>query len=91
MQFYRNTVAKKRRDILRKILTVLKTFFHSNEGVNDLFRICFMPASDHEFASAYFFHGYYYKLEVTIARKVLPHPQGIKGSMHNLLNKGLFI
>jgi hypothetical protein len=30
-------------------------------------------------------------LEVTIARKVLPHPQGIKGSMHNLLNKGLFI
>ena len=23
-------------------------------------------------------------LEVTIARKVLPHPQGIKGSMHNL-------
>ena len=31
------------------------------------------------------------KLEVTIARKVLPHPQGIKGSMHNLLNKGLFV
>jgi hypothetical protein len=31
------------------------------------------------------------ELEVTIARKVLPHPQGIKGSMHNLLNKGLFI
>jgi hypothetical protein len=30
-------------------------------------------------------------LQVTIARKVLPHPQGIKGSMHNLLNKGLFI
>ena len=30
-------------------------------------------------------------LEVTIARKMLPHPQGIKGSMHNLLNKGLFI
>jgi hypothetical protein len=30
-------------------------------------------------------------LEVTIARKVLPHPQGIKGRMHNLLNKGLFI
>jgi hypothetical protein len=28
-------------------------------------------------------------LEVTITRKVLPHPQGIKGSMHNLLNKGL--
>jgi hypothetical protein len=25
-------------------------------------------------------------LEVTIARKMLPHPQGIKGSMHNLLN-----
>jgi hypothetical protein len=25
-------------------------------------------------------------LEVTIARKVLPHPQGIKGSMQNLLN-----
>jgi hypothetical protein len=23
-------------------------------------------------------------LEVTIARKVLPHPQGSKGSMHNL-------
>jgi hypothetical protein len=22
---------------------------------------------------------------------MLPHPQGIKGSMHNLLNKGLFI
>jgi hypothetical protein len=31
------------------------------------------------------------QLEVTIARKMLPHPQGIKGSMHNLLNKGLFI
>jgi hypothetical protein len=31
------------------------------------------------------------RLEVTIARKVLPHPQGIKGSMQNLLNKGLFI
>ena len=31
------------------------------------------------------------ELEVTIARKVLPHPQGIKGSMQNLLNKGLFI
>jgi hypothetical protein len=30
-------------------------------------------------------------VEVTIARKVLPHSQGIKGSMHNLLNKGLFI
>jgi NADH:ubiquinone oxidoreductase subunit H len=30
-------------------------------------------------------------LEVTIARKVLPHPQGIKGSMHNLLSKGLFL
>jgi hypothetical protein len=30
-------------------------------------------------------------LEVTIARKVLPHPQRIKGSMHNLLNKRLFI
>ena len=29
-------------------------------------------------------------LGVTIARKVLPHPQGIKGSVHNLLNKGLF-
>ena len=24
------------------------------------------------------------KLEVTIARKVLPLPQGVKGSMHNL-------
>jgi hypothetical protein len=33
----------------------------------------------------------FYILEVTIARKMLPHPQGIKGSMHNLLNKGLFI
>jgi hypothetical protein len=32
-----------------------------------------------------------YELEVTIARKVLPHPKGIKGSMANLLNKGLFI
>jgi hypothetical protein len=31
------------------------------------------------------------KLEVTIARKVLPHPQGIKDSMHNLLYKGLFL
>jgi hypothetical protein len=31
------------------------------------------------------------KLEVTIARKVLPHPQGIKGSIRNLLNKGLFL
>jgi hypothetical protein len=31
------------------------------------------------------------KLEVTIARKVLPHPQWIKASMCNLLNKGLFI
>ena len=33
------------------------------------------------------------KLGVTIARKVLPHPQGMKGmhAMHNLLNKGLFI
>jgi hypothetical protein len=31
------------------------------------------------------------KLEVTIARKMLPHPQGIKGSMHNSLNKRLFI
>jgi hypothetical protein len=30
-------------------------------------------------------------LEVTIARKMLPHPQGMKGSMRNLLNKGLFI
>jgi hypothetical protein len=29
-------------------------------------------------------------LKITIARKVLPHPQGIKGSTHNLLNKGLF-
>jgi hypothetical protein len=29
-------------------------------------------------------------LGVTIARKVLPHPQGIKGSMQNLFNKGLF-
>jgi hypothetical protein len=28
------------------------------------------------------------KLGVTIARKVLPHPQGIKGSMQNLLNMG---
>ena len=27
-------------------------------------------------------------LEVTIARKMLPHPQGMKGSMRNLLNKG---
>jgi hypothetical protein len=34
---------------------------------------------------------YKIKLEVTIARKMLPHPQGIKGSMHNSLNKGLFI
>jgi hypothetical protein len=32
-----------------------------------------------------------HKLEVTIARKMLPHPQGIKGSMHNSLNKRLFI
>jgi hypothetical protein len=32
-----------------------------------------------------------YKLEVTIARKVLPHPKWIKASMCNLLNKGLFI
>ena len=31
------------------------------------------------------------KLGVTIARKVLPHPHGMKGSMQNLLNKGLFI
>jgi hypothetical protein len=30
-------------------------------------------------------------LEVTIARKVLPHPQWIKVSMRNLLNKGLFM
>jgi hypothetical protein len=30
------------------------------------------------------------KLEITIARKVLPHTQGIKGSMRNMLNKGLF-
>jgi hypothetical protein len=30
------------------------------------------------------------KLEVTIARKVLPHLQGIKGSMRNLMNKRLF-
>jgi hypothetical protein len=30
-------------------------------------------------------------LEVTTARKVLPHPQWIKASMCNLLNKGLFI
>jgi hypothetical protein len=30
-------------------------------------------------------------LEVTIARKMLPHPQGMKGRMRNLLNKGLFI
>jgi hypothetical protein len=29
-------------------------------------------------------------LEVTIARKVLPYPQGIKGSIRNLMNKGLF-
>jgi hypothetical protein len=35
--------------------------------------------------------GLYLLLGVTIARKVLPHPQGIKGSMQNLLNKGLFI
>jgi hypothetical protein len=32
----------------------------------------------------------YIILEVTIARKVLPHPQGIKGSIRNLMNKGLF-
>ena len=31
------------------------------------------------------------QLGVTIARKVLPHPQWIKASMRNLLNKGLFI
>jgi hypothetical protein len=31
------------------------------------------------------------KLEVTIARKMLPHPQRMEGSMRNLLNKGLFI
>jgi hypothetical protein len=38
------------------------------------------------------------KLGITFARKVLPlasgiksTPQGIKGSMHNVLNKGLFI
>jgi hypothetical protein len=32
------------------------------------------------------------KLEVTIARKVLPHSQGIKeGTMRNLLNEGLFL
>ena len=31
------------------------------------------------------------ELELTIARKLLPHPQGIKGSMRNLLNKGLFL
>ena len=30
---------------------------------------------------------HFFFLEVTIARKVLPHPQGIKGSMRNLLNK----
>ena len=30
-------------------------------------------------------------LEVTIARKMLPRPQGIKGSKHNSLNKRLFI
>jgi hypothetical protein len=30
-------------------------------------------------------------LEGTIARKVLHRPQGIKGGIHNLLNKGLFI
>ena len=30
-------------------------------------------------------------LEVTIARKVLPHPQGIKGNMRNFLNKGLIL
>jgi hypothetical protein len=29
-------------------------------------------------------------LEITIARKVLPHPQGIKGSMRNLMKKRLF-
>jgi hypothetical protein len=38
-----------------------------------------------------FSHSITYKLEVTIARKVLPHPQGIIGSMRNLLNKGLFL
>jgi hypothetical protein len=32
------------------------------------------------------------QLEVTIARKMLPSsPRGMKGSMRNLLNKGLFI
>jgi hypothetical protein len=31
------------------------------------------------------------KLEVTIARKVLPHPQRIYGTMRNLLNKRQFI
>jgi hypothetical protein len=35
--------------------------------------------------------GWYIILGVTIARKVLPNPQGIKGSMRSLLNKGLFI
>jgi hypothetical protein len=30
------------------------------------------------------------KLEITIARKVLLHPQGIKGSMRKLMNKRLF-
>jgi hypothetical protein len=39
----------------------------------------------------YMYHYDTIKLEVTIARKVLPHPLGIKGSMRNLLNKGLFI
>jgi hypothetical protein len=29
-------------------------------------------------------------LEITIARKVLPHPQGIKGSTRKLMNKRLF-
>jgi hypothetical protein len=32
---------------------------------------------------------YYIELGVTIARKVLPHPQGIKDTMQNLLNNGL--
>ncbi len=66
VQFYRNTVRKKKHSAKKEIFfkrknkkhfdfymlkTLIELLCHSNDRVNYLFRMCFVPGSEHEFAS----------------------------------------
>jgi hypothetical protein len=80
-------VAESKPHCIYIIIIIKNTCSHSgfSESIYKIIKCRFKFKNINTFTTTIF------KLEVTIARKVLPHPQGIKGSMRNLLNKGLFI